>query len=422
MGTKNSKLNYDITVKLNQDHRANRYAKKLLILGPAKSGKSTLFHRLKFIHGRGFSQTERLQLKSQIYKYIIHSMQQILKCIEQYKYKFQLNEISQQCSQILLNIDLDDYEDIYSLNINHNNDIMTYIHILTQQSSVQDIIKNANKYYIDESIEYFLNLSTIQRVSDYDEYLPNNDDIISFRHRKKGNNNLSEVEINIRNDKFIIYDVNYDLNYLSKNKNKPVININNNNKTNSYSKWMHCFDSSTALIYVTSLVSYSEYIVDEEENYLDRIKMKIAMDLLIDIVGIDVLELIMTFIDDPFEIGKNAMIESIRLFENIINNKYFYHIPIILMLNKKDLLLNRIQFDDEMKLFLQCFPQFNQLICYKECIDYIQNEFCKQNKNPERHIYTHFTCATTDNNVVERLFNDVQSIVLEHCLRMGNHI
>ena len=48
--------------------------KKLLILGPVKSGKSTLFHRLKLIHGNGFTQKERLQIKSQIYKYIIHSI------------------------------------------------------------------------------------------------------------------------------------------------------------------------------------------------------------------------------------------------------------------------------------------------------------------------------------------------------------
>ena len=164
--------------------------------------------------------------------------------------------------------------------------------------------------------------------------MPSDEDIISFRHRK-GNNHLSETTINVRRDKFIIYDVNYDINYLSQSQQSRSI-------TNRCSKWMHCFDNSTALIFVASLISYSQYIIDEEQSYLDRLKMKIAMDILIDIVGADCLELILSFIDDPFECNrKNAMIESIKLFDHIINNRYFYDTPIILMLNKKDLLLHQ---------------------------------------------------------------------------------
>ena len=59
------------------------------------------------------------------------------------------------------NIDLDDY-DVQTSNINQNNDIFTYIQILIKQESVQNIIKNANKYYIDDNIEYFLNDIIIQ--------------------------------------------------------------------------------------------------------------------------------------------------------------------------------------------------------------------------------------------------------------------
>ena len=191
--------------------------------------------------------------------------------------------------------------------------------------------------------------------------------------------------------------------------------------TNSCSKWMHCFDSVTSLVFVASLVSYSETIIDEEQHDMNRLKMKIALDVLIDSVGEDTVELIMSFLEDPRE-GVNAMTEGIKLFGDVVNNKWFGKQPAILMMNKKDLLRRRIVNDEECYRFIECFPEYNGIVNYAECTDYIKRKFLEEDLNEDRYIYTHLIAATTDTDIVDRVFNTVQSIVLEQCLRMGNHI
>lgn len=106
---------------------------------------------------------------------------------------------------------------------------------------------------------------------------------------------------------------------------------------------------------------------------------------------------------------QNRMIESMKLFDSICNNKWFLNTSIILFLNKKDLFEEKIR---RSPLTL-CFPEYTGFFTflnlfndigsntYEEAATYIQFQFESLNKRKDgqKEIYTHFTCATDTNNI-----------------------
>lgn len=145
-------------------------------------------------------------------------------------------------------------------------------------------------------------------------------------------------------------------------------------------KWIHCFEHVTAVIYVVSLSGYDEMMYEEETE--------------------------------------NVMHDSLRLFANICNNPWFCNpdrcLPMILFLNKSDLFKEKI----ENVALTVCFPDFDGTQSHDESLNYIKREFIARNKREDRQIYIHVTCATDAGNV-EKVFNDVQHIVIENSLDAG---
>merc|ERR1712228_851994 len=105
----------------------------------------------------------------------------------------------------------------------------------------------------------------------------------------------------------------------------------------------------------------------------------------------------------------NAMLDSVDLFEEICNLRWFINTAMILFLNKKDLFAAKIQ-----KVPLS--------VCFDEYVGFIRTRFESKNKNPrEKQIYSHVTMATDKTNV-ERVFGDVQHIVINTSLARGGLI
>lgn len=115
---------------------------------------------------------------------------------------------------------------------------------------------------------------------------------------------------------------------------------------------------------------------------------------------------------------QNAMIDSVDLFEEICNLRWFEHTAMILFLNKKDLFAEKIQ---KVPLTV-CFEEYEGEDIYDDCVGFIRRTFEEKNKNPqEKQIYSHVTCATDKTNV-ERVFGDVQHIVINTSLARGGLI
>ncbi|CAJ0938985.1 unnamed protein product, partial [Mesorhabditis belari] len=117
-------------------------------------------------------------------------------------------------------------------------------------------------------------------------------------------------------------------------------------------KWIHIFNDVNAVLFITSLSEYNQMLLEDSKT--------------------------------------NRMRDSIELFNQICNNQWFAETAMILFLNKIDL------FEEKIKIFpiSIALPRYKGAMEYRPVLDYITKKFRQQNKNPERTIYTHETCAT----------------------------
>lgn len=139
-------------------------------------------------------------------------------------------------------------------------------------------------------------------------------------------------------------------------------------------KWIHCFQEVTALIFCVAMSEYDLKLYEDETV--------------------------------------NRMHESIMLFEEICNCQWFNETAIILFLNKKDLFEEKIQRVD----LNVCFPEYQGGKNYKAGAQFLKEKFIGLNRNKNKQIYAHITCATDTENI-RFVFSAVRDIVLRISLR-----
>eukprot|EP01133_Synstelium_polycarpum_P011573 gene11573-13506_t len=140
-------------------------------------------------------------------------------------------------------------------------------------------------------------------------------------------------------------------------------------------KWIHHFTDVTALLFVVSLSEFDQVL--EEDNKTNR------------------------------------MVETTKVFADMINSKWFTAVPIILFLNKRDLFAAKIT-----KTNLNvCFPDYTGGCNYEEALQFIKKKLLSTNKQPKS-IYTHVTAATDTNNV-SAVFDAVKDIIVTRTMENG---
>jgi guanine nucleotide-binding protein G(o) subunit alpha len=83
----------------------------------------------------------------------------------------------------------------------------------------------------------------------------------------------------------------------------------------------------------------------------------------------------------------------------------------ILFLNKRDLFADKIQ-----KVSLkEFFPEYQGDDSYESATEFMQNQFESKNRNPDKQVYTHVTCATDTDNI-SAVFNAVKDIIIRKSL------
>jgi len=109
----------------------------------------------------------------------------------------------------------------------------------------------------------------------------------------------------------------------------------------------------------------------------------------------------------------NRMVESLMLFEDICNSPWFKDTAMILFLNKRDL------FEDKIKTVplavCPVFANYNGPQTYDAGVEAIQEVFEARNRNKEKVIYCHVTCATDTTNVAA-VFHAVKDIIIRRAL------
>lgn len=211
----------------------------------------------------------------------------------------------------------------------------------------EESIKNtyaarANYQLPTDIIHYFFEKAKEVMV---DGYMPTNDDLLRCRIHSTG---VKKELFTIKEIKFHLLDV--------------------GGQRNERKKWVRCFENVTAVLYVVALSEYDQLCYEDNET--------------------------------------NRVLEALDLFEDISNSEWFADTPIILFLNKRDLLAEKIK-----TIPLQdFFPDFKGDGSYPDVIAFLQNEFDERNQQ-DREIISHVTCATNTKDVDDVFQKHVHDIL-----------
>jgi len=142
---------------------------------------------------------------------------------------------------------------------------------------------------------------------------------------------------------------------------------------NERKKWIHCFENVTAVLFVAAISAYDQTLYEDETT--------------------------------------NRMVEALNLFEEICNSRWFRDTSMVLFLNKSDLFAEKIK---SVPLRI-CFPEYTGENSYEATTTFLINQFETRNRNPDKQVYTHITCATNTDNV-SAVFNAVKDIIIRRSL------
>jgi GTPase SAR1 family protein len=142
---------------------------------------------------------------------------------------------------------------------------------------------------------------------------------------------------------------------------------------NERKKWIHCFENVTAVLFVAAISEYDQVLYEDENT--------------------------------------NRMVEALNLFEEICNSRWFRETSMILFLNKRDLFASKLS-----KVPLnKYFPDYTGDNSFENASEFLQEQFESKNRNPDKQVYTHITCATDTGNIAA-VFNAVKDIIIRKSL------
>ncbi|KAI4467827.1 gtp-binding protein alpha subunit [Holotrichia oblita] len=220
---------------------------------------------------------------------------------------------------------------------------------LWQDRGIQECYNRRREYQLSDSAKYYLD--KIDEVAN-SAYIPSEQDILRLRIPTSG---IIEYSFDLNEIRFRMVDV--------------------GGQRSERRKWIHCFENVTSIIFLVALSEYDQ-ILFEANN-------------------------------------ENRMQESMVLFQTIVTYPWFATSSMILFLNKKDILEEKIMTSH----LIDYFPEFDgplqDAIAARE---FILEMFKNLNVNPNRRIYSHFTCATDTENI-RFVFASVKSTVMQDNLQ-----
>ncbi|KAL3108347.1 hypothetical protein niasHT_014496 [Heterodera trifolii] len=205
------------------------------------------------------------------------------------------------------------------------------------------------EFYVPDCAQHFLD--SLDRISDAN-FVPTTQDILYLRVATLG---VIEVTFKIKEKTWRVFDV--------------------GGQRSQRKKWIHCFDDVRALIFVTAMSEFDQVLMEDGTT--------------------------------------NRLQESLQLFRQVCNNKYFVETSIILFLNKKDLFAEKMSQGRSLRI---AFKEFNGPDTYEASSKYIEKKFFVANEVPNKSIYCHHTCAT-DTNQVQFVLDSTLDVILSTKLK-----
>uniref|UniRef100_A0A8D3CLJ8 Guanine nucleotide-binding protein subunit alpha n=1 Tax=Scophthalmus maximus TaxID=52904 RepID=A0A8D3CLJ8_SCOMX len=366
------RINAEIDKQLRRDKRDSRRELKLLLLGTGESGKSTFIKQMRIIHGAGYSDEDKRGFIRLVYQNVFTSMQAMIRATETLKipYKYEQNRSN---AMLVKEVDIEKiagFDTPYIVAIKclwSDPGIQEYVcvdldrvtaegYVPTQQDVLRVRVPTTGiiEYPFDLENVIFSYLTDLDRIAD-SSYLPTQQDVLRVRIPTTG---IIEYPFDLQSIIFRMVDV--------------------GGQRSERRKWIHCFENVTSIMFLVALSEYDQVLVESD--------------------------------------NENRMEESKALFRTIITYPWFQNSSVILFLNKKDLLEEKISYSH----LVDYFPEFDGPQRDAQAArEFILKMFVDLNPDSDKIIYSHFTCATDTENI-RFVFAAVKDTILQLNLKEYN--
>lgn len=221
------------------------------------------------------------------------------------------------------------------------------IKLLWADAGIQKTYNARHLFQLSDSADYYFN--AVDRIVS-PNYVPTEQDVLRARVKTTG---IQEITFQTNDVNFRMVDV--------------------GGQRSERKKWIHCFQDVTAVIFCVAMSEYDLKLYEDET------------------------------------VGRTE--ESLKLFDEICNSKWFNATAVILFLNKKDLFQEKIQRVD----LSVCFPDYKDGKDFEKAAKFMQDKFVSLNRNSQKQIYPYQTAATDTRNI-QFVFNAVRDIILQDAL------
>ncbi|CAF0887397.1 unnamed protein product [Didymodactylos carnosus] len=223
---------------------------------------------------------------------------------------------------------------------------------LWNDPGIKECYDRRREYQLTDSAKYYLD--SIDRIAS-PSYLPTEQDVLRVRVPTTG---IIEYPFDLENIIFRMVDV--------------------GGQRSERRKWIHCFENVTSIMFLAALSEYDQVLVESD--------------------------------------NENRMEESKALFRTIITYPWFTNSSVILFLNKKDLLEEKIMHSH----LVDYFPEFDGPKRDAQAArEFILKMYVDLNPDSDKIIYSHFTCATDTENI-RFVFAAVKDTILQLNLKEYN--
>ncbi|XP_026861848.1 guanine nucleotide-binding protein subunit alpha-13a isoform X2 [Electrophorus electricus] len=223
------------------------------------------------------------------------------------------------------------------------------IRTLWADSGIQSAYDRRREFQLGESVKYFLD--DLDRLGLLD-YLPTQQDILLARKPTKG---IHEYEFEIKNVPFKMVDV--------------------GGQRSERRRWFECFDCVTSVLFLASSSEFDQVLMEDRQT--------------------------------------NRLMESLNIFETIVNNRVFSKASIILFLNKTDLLEEKVKVVSIKDYFPEYTGEPHHLADVQK---FLVECFRSKRREQQKPLYHHFTTAINTENI-RIVFRDVKDTILHENLK-----
>lgn len=223
----------------------------------------------------------------------------------------------------------------------------TAIVALWKDPCIAKIMEHQNEFYLMDSAPYFF--EEAPRIGHRD-YIPTESDVLRARTKTTG-----------------IYETRFSMGQLS------IHMFDVGGQRSERKKWIHCFEAVTSIIFCVALSEYDQVLLEEK--------------------------------------NQNRMMESLVLFDSVVNSRWFVRTSIILFLNKVDLFKVKLLRSP----LSNYFPDYSGGNDVNRAAKYLLWRFNQVNR-AHLNLYPHLTQATDTSNI-RLVFAAVKETILQNALK-----